>query len=119
VKGPRHVCRDVLTHALTEENFFEALIRIGILYRVKKGVTSWNIQSERCSNMIRKAVDSYHSSMILESVLDLLSRFTRMGRRSPDLLTDSEFETRNMSLNTRVTKRLRLMQLAANVRVHR
>ena len=115
-KGHKSQTRYVLTHALTEETFFEALVRIGILCRVKAQDSSpWNVQSERCANLLRQGIESSTTNSVVQSLLDLLGRLTREGRRSPELIRDSEFETRHMSLNIRVKKRKRLMQLAAYV----
>ena len=75
----------------------------------------WNVQNERCANLLRQGIESSTTNSVVRSVLDLLGRLTREGRRSPELIRDSEFETRHMSLNIRVKKRKRLMQLAAYV----
>ena len=75
----------------------------------------WNVQNERCANLLRQGIESSTTNSVVQSVLDLLGRLTREGRRSPELIRDSEFETRHMSLNIRVKKRKRLMQLAAYV----
>ena len=139
-KGHKSQTRYVLTHALTEDNFFEALIRIAILYRVKtqdfSSSSSWNIQSKQCADLLRQGVERSTTAAIVKSLLDILGRFTRAGRTSPELICvrrrvkfqselfffsntksqtiqDSEFETRKMTLNIRIDKRKRLMQLAA------
>ena len=117
-KGHKSQTRYVLTHALTEERFFDALARMGILCRVKAHQDSfspWNVQNECCANLLRQGIESSTTNSVVRSVLDLLGRLTREGRRSPELIRDSEFETRHMSLNIRVKKRKRLMQLAAYV----
>ena len=89
-KGHKSQTRYVLTHALTEDNFFEALIRIAILYRVKtqdfSSSSSWNIQSKQCADLLRQGVERSTTAAIVKSLLDILGRFTRAGRTSPELI---------------------------------